>query len=123
MRDRLIEKMQKWGNENTDSFPFESVADFLIAEGVVVLPCGVGDTVYVPWHWNGQQGIAFSEIEEIVIYDAKKNWMFLINLESDDESFNQEFGGWKVGQSIGETVFLTREEAERALKGSAGEEK
>ena len=38
MRDRLIEIMQKWGSENTDSFPFESVADYLIANGVIVPP-------------------------------------------------------------------------------------
>lgn len=29
--------------------------------------------------------------------------------------FNQSFGGWKTEQSIGKTVFLTREEAEKAL--------
>ena len=46
-RDRLIELMQNWGTENTDSFPFESVADYLLANGVIVPPCKVGDKVYI----------------------------------------------------------------------------
>ena len=37
-RDRLIEIMQDWGTENTDSFAFESVADYLLANGVIVAP-------------------------------------------------------------------------------------
>jgi len=35
-RERLIVLMQDWGNQNIDSFPFESVADFLLANGVHV---------------------------------------------------------------------------------------
>ena len=96
----------------------EALAEHLEANGTLLLPCKVGDTVYVPWRWDGQHAIAVTEIEEIVIYDAKNNWMFLINLKSDDESFNQAFGSWKNGQSIGETVFLSREEAEKHLKGT-----
>ena len=46
MKERLIDLMEEWGNENTDSFPFESVADFLIKNGVIVPPCKVGDKVY-----------------------------------------------------------------------------
>ena len=38
MRDRLIELMQDWGNKNTDSFPFESVAEYLLENGVLVAP-------------------------------------------------------------------------------------
>ena len=47
--------------------------------------------------------------------------MFFIDIESDDDCFNQTFGGWKIADSIGETVFLTEEEAEQALKGGAEE--
>ena len=45
MRERLIELLKNWGTENTDSFPFESVADHLLESGVVP-PCKVGDKVY-----------------------------------------------------------------------------
>lgn len=76
----------------------------------------VGATVYVPWRWDDQQGVASVKVEEINFYDTQMHYMFLIDMESDDESFNQEFGGWKIDQSIGETVFLTREEAEKRLE-------
>lgn len=122
MRNKLIDiLLEREAVKDANAYDrAESLADFLLAKGVIALPCKVGGTVYVPWHWDGQQGIAVTDIEEIVIYDAKMNWMFLINLQSDDEGFNQSFGGWMVGDSIGDTVFLTREEAERALKGAQG---
>ena len=92
------------------------LADYLLEHGVIVPSCKVGDTVYIPWRWNNKNGIAFAEVEEIKIYDSNNHYMFLIDLQSDDEEFNQSFGGWKIGKIIGETVFLTRKEAERALK-------
>lgn len=81
----------------------------------VHLPCKVGDMVYVPWRWGGQRAVATVKVEEIKFYDSQMHYMFLIDMESDNECFNQSFGGWKIGQSIGKTVFLTREEAEKAL--------
>lgn len=89
----------------------------------VELPCKVGDVVYVPWHWTGAKGVASVKVEEIKFYDTNtSHYMFLIDMESDDECFNQSFGGWKIRQSIGETVFLTKAEAEKALKGAQNEE-
>ena len=81
----------------------------------VELPCKVGDTVYVPWRWDGQRAVAVVRVEEIKFYDSQMHYMFLIDMESDDECFNQSFGGWKTDRCIGKTVFLTREGAERAL--------
>ena len=132
MRDRLIkllktphkgEKLRERGiaihRETSD--PETIVADFLLSEGVIVPPCKVGQWVYVPWRWEGQQAVATVKVEEIKFYDSQMHYMFFIDMESDDESFNQAFGGWKIGKSIGETVFLTREEAEQALKGAKNE--
>lgn len=81
----------------------------------VHLPCKVGAFVFVPWNWDGAEGVAISRIDEIQIIDAQNRWMFHIDMESDDESFNQTFGSWKFGECIGESVFLTQEEAENAL--------
>lgn len=81
----------------------------------VKLPCKVGQTVYVPWCWECQQGVAIVRVEEIKFYDSQMHYMLLLEMESDDESFNQSFGGWKLDESIGKTIFLTREEAEKAL--------
>lgn len=69
---------------------------------LVVLPCKVGDTVYVPNNWlNLVVQFAIVEIQlfvdETVIID-----------DSDNEYRVSDFG---------KTVFLTRAEAEAALKG------
>ena len=63
MRDRLIELMQEWGNKNTDSFPFEQVADYLLENGVIVPPCKVGDKVYCVWQYRDY----FSNTEELFV--------------------------------------------------------
>ena len=118
MRERLIELLEK-ADETVIGFSIDGdigiLADHLLANGVIVPPVKVGQIVYVPWHWGGQKAVATVEVEEIKFYDSQMHYMFLIDLESDDESFNQAFGGWKIDQSIGETVFLTKEEAEKAL--------
>lgn len=116
-RERLIDLIIEAKRIDPEAGSFAGyLADYLLEHGVIVPPCKVGDTVYIPWHWNNTNGIAFAEVEEIKIYDSNNHYMFLIDLQSDDEEFNQSFGGWKIGKSIGKTVFLTREEAERALK-------
>ena len=84
-------------------------------ENTVELPFKVGDTVYVPWRWAFQQAVAIVKVEEIKFYDSQMHYMFLVDMESDNECFNQSFGGWKTDASIGKTVFLTREEAEKTL--------
>lgn len=85
------------------------------SENTVELPFKVGDTVYVPWRWAFQQAVAIVKVEEIKFYDSQMHYMFLVDMESDNECFNQSFGGWKTDASIGKTVFLTREEAEKTL--------
>lgn len=89
----------------------------LRAEGAIRLPIKVGQWVYVPWRWKDQQAVAMVKVEEITFYDSQMHYMFLIDMKSDDEPFNQSFGSWKTDESIGNTVFLTEEEAEKALKG------
>lgn len=87
------------------------------SENTIVLPCKVGDLVYVPWRWGGQRAVATVRVEEIKFYDSQMHYMFLIDMESDNECFNQSFGGWKTDKCIGKTVFLTKEEAEAKMKG------
>lgn len=117
MRDRLIDTLVRhW----FDGMTMGECADMLLANGVIVPPCNVGDTVYVPWNWAGEYGVAVVCVEELKIYDNKNHCMFFIDMQSDDEDYNQAYGGWKIGKSIGETVFLTKEEAENALKEHEG---
>lgn len=122
MRDRLIELVCENIQDECVSHcnrPYcdkcKNLADYLLANGVIIPPCKVGDVVYVPWHWEGQEGVANIRVEEIKFYDSQMHYMFLLEMESDDESFNQSFGGWKLDECIGKTVFLTKEEADKAL--------
>lgn len=131
MRDRLIDLLRSIPNmepqirgrqQGKTAYIAAHIADHLLANGVIVPPCKVGQTVYVPWRYAFQRGIAIVEVKEIKLYDTDpSHCMFLIDMESDNECFNQSFGGWKTEKSIGNTVFLTREEAEKALAERSGE--
>ena len=76
------------------------LADYLVEHGVTALPCKVGDKVYRP---SDCLGIVQFVIISCSIYE---NEMFFT-----DDSENIIYLS-----DIGKTVFLTREEAERALK-------
>ena len=78
---------------------------------LVVLPCKVGDTVYCPWAYDENKEIAFTEVESIKIYVNGRPLAFVEDWEIDmpmPTAFYPE--------NFGKTVFLTREEAEKALK-------
>ena len=112
-RERLIELLNKKYDHycdqcgvNKDSHYTESLADYLLENGVIVLPCKVGDKVYEcvekfgkKGHWEEDKYIV-DEWEENIIRERKFNLVL-----------------WAM--CWGETVFLTREEAEQALKGGA----
>ena len=111
-RERLIDLMieAKRTDPETGSFT-DYLADYLLANGVIVLPCKVGDTVYCPWIHNSNKEIAFTKVESIKIYVNGRPLVFVEDWESDipmPAAFYSE--------NIGKTVFLTREEAEKALK-------
>lgn len=74
-------------------------------ERVVVLPCKLGDTVY-----------------RIVKFKRTKNWKKEANFIRAVELNRNNFWDIVFGGLIGRTVFLTREEAEKALEGDAGDE-
>lgn len=78
----------------------ERTADLLLEHGVTVLPCKVGDRVYRP---SDCLGVVQFVIISCHIYQSE---MFFT-----DDSENIIYPS-----DIGKTVFLTREEAERALK-------
>ena len=73
---------------------------------LVVLPCKVGATVY------GHSKAEVSEYKVAVISLATYNWYLRC------QNHNSDF--WVTDADIGKTVFLTREEAETALKGGEG---
>ena len=109
----------------------EFFADRLLAEGVIVLPCKVGD-----WIWYVYQNtINKAKVEEIK-YDASKHgyYSYSFDVHAYDFKNKREVSYYPINETtkndanINEVermdwdeevlVFLTREEAERALERS-----
>lgn len=79
----------------------EVIADHLLKNGIIVPPCKVGQTVYYPIrHTNKVIDLFVREI----VYTGDKIQCYASYL-----AFTVD--------NIGKTVFLTREEAEKALAG------
>ena len=89
-RERLIDLMieAKKTDPETGSFT-DYLADYLLEHGVIVLPCKAGDTLYCESAIKGH--ITYLKAPDL-------EWIFE----------NREI--------LGKEIFLTREEAERALK-------
>lgn len=100
-RERLIDLMIEAKKTDPEAGSFtDYLADYLLEHGVIVPPCKVGDRVYRP---SDCLGVVQFVIISFNIYESE---MFFT-----DDSENIIYLS-----DIGKTVFLTREEAERALK-------
>lgn len=110
MRDRLIELIDECRSiEGVSMELVEKQADYLLANGVIVPPCKVGDAVW--FELNGQ-------IESAVIYHctyalSNRGGVLSVAYAKDTRGLELSFNA----NSIGKAVFLTSEEAEQALKG------
>lgn len=114
MRERLIELIEKGqfnyyaSNGSNGIGHNEYIADHLLANGVIVPPCKVGQTVWV-------------------IVDGFRNpmegYISRVSFYQDCEEFGVRVIGYFTqsyqNKDFGKTVFLTKEEAEAALKGGA----
>lgn len=87
----------------------EKIADHLLENGVIVPPVKIGDTVYVIPKYNGKPycGVRQDKVQMIGITSRG------IHIKTRNKSnFNKTY-------MLGKTVFLTKAEAEKALKGGA----
>ena len=111
MRERLIELIQT-SVGGCARHCAEVIADYLLENGVVVPPCKVGTRVY---------SIALGKVYEwdICSYTVDLEGISFINLAFMEG--NNLYSNTYSIEDIGKTVFLSREEAERALKGGATE--
>jgi hypothetical protein len=81
-----------------------NIADHLLSNGVIVPPCKVGDTVYVC-------------LSRTRVIECKVARIIIERIEEIGMSFIC-YGGMRFDmRHWGKTVFLTREEAEKALEG------
>lgn len=86
----------------------------------IMPPCKVGDLIYMPWEWDGRKGISCLKVTTLTnILDF--GWDCGTDFNTDDEEYAETYNyGRFTVDDIGKTVFLTREEAEQALKERRG---
>lgn len=130
MRERLFDLIAA---EIPDDIPVDrlpdvdAIVDRLLAAGVVVPPCKVGDKMYA----ISERRIEECRCDEICIYGNENIVMTEHNCDYDckgcpfnswaqdysgEYSCQGEYGVYSFNfEDFGKTVFLTREEAEKAL--------
>ena len=119
MRDRLIKLLLDTGMLESES-RCKIAAGELIGDGVIVPPCRVGDKVYYissRYEKRGRRNVHVyfveeGEVDSITVGDSGIPQIEVSNGENEWSLFDSE-------EDFGEIVFLTREEAEQALKGGA----
>ena len=116
MRDKLIKLIKDSLKKNIGKSCLlaKNIADYLLENGVIVLPCNIGDTIY-----DTREYIYGAPCPEI--YEMKSDD---INIEKDNKSGEYRFIYDNVYISFdefGKVLFLTREDAEKALKGGVQE--
>lgn len=78
---------------------------------ILELPCNAGETLYYPWVYDGTSGIAMLEAAYVRFYVGGMYVVGIKNPESD-----MPMPSYFYDEEFGHTVFLTREEAEEALR-------
>ena len=124
MRDRLIELLEEAKTQARATIGSlnngfgEWYADYLLANGVIVPPCKVGDTVYVI-----EPCTCYNDYDKECVHRRTKatKWIDIVRLPQKHHKkclklFERPFKIEYLNK-IGKTVFLSREEAERALEG------
>lgn len=105
-RDKLIELIeQAEGLKNNDFPSVEEIADYLLANGVIVPPCKVGDVVWFDTYKK-------SGTVSLGIQPHKVDRIDVICVVGEKEFVETKLHDWYFGDS----VFLTKEEAEENLK-------
>ena len=112
MRDRLIKLYEKATEEyektNRAQFRKSFICDYFLANGVILPPVEVGQTVwYIKGGYYRKTGL---EARPIKVTEINKKW----HGKTLDWGFIANGTRYRFS-SIGKTVFLTKEDAEKAL--------
>lgn len=95
MRNELVEIISRWDQS-------EPLVDHLLKNGVIAPPCKVGDVVYY------------------IPPDKSQIRVMLVNqifIDAGEKTIGDGGGIYFLFENFGKTVFLTKEEAEKALRG------
>lgn len=119
MRDRLIESIDEYteplSSRDIHKADFaEKLADHLLAAGVIVPPCKVGDTVWhirrTPEHRGGSYIVEAKVVCIPIRVYSDEVYSDLILRYTQRDGMPEE-----ASSKLGKYAFLTKEEAERAL--------
>lgn len=107
MREKLIELLQNAPSDFEGNKNVSTLADYLLANGVIVPPCKVGDIVYI---------ISRGDIVDIKIVSIQ-----YINKRIDISGRNEKYFGYSTitldsKNEVGKKWYTTKEEAEKALE-------
>lgn len=95
----------------------EKLADHLLANGVIVPPCKVGQTAYYLFQYSDKRVLPFVRKAKIKrIYCGNSKMQFLVDCELKDTKEKGIIRTWYF-TDFGKTAFLTKEKAEQALEG------
>lgn len=111
MRNRLVELLKNAHDEQkylTSDKSIQAIADYLIANGVVVPPVMLGQKVWEVVSWD--ENVRECRVSSLT---QKADGTFKIRITNLKSKSVYE----RVPQHIGDIIFLTKEDAERALKG------
>jgi hypothetical protein len=107
-RDRLVELIDKAVKQDEFMYPADvetaSIADHLLANGIIVPPCKVGDVLWIPSAYPNK--VYSKVIKEILIHEK----------DGEIGKYVYASSAYFPFENIGKTVFLTKEEAEEKLK-------
>lgn len=116
-RERLIEliadskQMNGWNVEDKWG-RIEDLADYLLSNGVIVPPCFIGQDIWhITKHYDGRIELGKGKVS-MLQQKADKSWKVRIIVNSLFWDF--------APNEIGKRYFLTKEEAEKALKEKQG---
>jgi hypothetical protein len=103
-RDRLIELIKQSSQYICEQNSLiEKIADYLLANGVIVIPCKVGTEVYLSDYINTHHRV--------------KEYKFLGNkIAVVIECWEWQRTCTRMLDEFGKSIFLTKEEAEKKLK-------
>ena len=119
MRDKLIELIKEYicslrigdGAAYFLSGGVPDLADHLIANGVIVLPCKVGDRVYYLTSVDTEKELNIADIfcgtVKSVAFDGKNIWISV--------KYTNGLYYCHKSQEFGRDVFLTKDEAKKVL--------
>ena len=116
MRERLMQLLGEAIEPYLDRvYPwdtFDDIADHLLENGVIVPPCKIGDTIYVIETTLRKGNKLRSHIATREVTGICSNKLNLTWVAAAEKTYEHRYHPTELG----ETVFLTREAAEEALK-------